>query len=259
MEKTFRHVQVPNQVKNAPEIKVKLQPVDYLVYTIMRSYMNKDTYEVFVGIATIEKEYNVNKKTISDALLRLAQNDMLFKTDKKHGRAIIYKIKSLEGGFEKFSYEFLKMDKLSNNEKGILIALQKYMHKSNNGLMATTYTYEKLSELSGFSTRSIKRAFASLSKINALSTLPTKAKDFETGLLKQAKIIDMSAICQAMIHLKEEQIRHDNQFKDIADILDSHNDRFDDINKKIQMLLNDNKELKKKLDEQNKSKSEYSF
>lgn len=219
-----QHIVIPNKMGE----KNNLSPLDYFVYGCMRRHMDKHSFQTFVGLNTIAVDNKISVKSVATSVARLVESGDLIRLDKKVGRAYVYEFNKESDKFEMFTFEFLDIESLTPNEKGILMALQKYMFKDGSNYMATTYTFQQLSTFSGIPERTIKKAFKKYKENGMLSSVTTRVKDPETGLMRQAKMIDLASVCQAVIYV---------------------NERVDNIDKKVDMLIKENEELKKRLDQ----------
>lgn len=51
-----------------------LDPTDVYVYSYLKTYMNKDTYEAFPSMETLAKDAGVSKTTVNKAIKNLVAN-----------------------------------------------------------------------------------------------------------------------------------------------------------------------------------------
>lgn len=70
MENKPQHIQVPNDMCK----EHNLDPTDVYVYSYLKTYMNKDTYEAFPSMETLAKDAGVSKTTVNKAIKNLVAN-----------------------------------------------------------------------------------------------------------------------------------------------------------------------------------------
>ena len=224
LEHKTQHVQVPDPT---PEKKIK--PTDRLVYAHLRSYMNKDTYECFPSLQTLASKSGLSINTIQRSINSLIKLGYVQKISGGKGRSNKYKFPKLEDDFERFTPEFLSHKDTTANEKAYLIGLQSQCYK-NGQYALTTYSNRELAENLNMSEASVQRYNSSLKSKDIMLELQTHKHD-AYGFNKIVKAIDMARIGQ----------------KVLFEIAVNHEDRIQQLEKTIELLINENKELKKQL------------
>lgn len=100
MENKPQHIQVPNDMCK----EHNLDPTD--VYSYLKTYMNKDTYEAFPSMETLAKDAGVSKTTVNKAIKNLVANGDI--SVRKEGRKNVYKFNPSSKNFEMFTYKFMR-------------------------------------------------------------------------------------------------------------------------------------------------------
>jgi hypothetical protein len=128
-----------------------------------------------------------------------------------------------------FTPEFLDHPDTTPNEKAYLIGLQSQCYKNDQYAM-TTYSNKEIAEHLNMSEPSVIKYNSSLKSKDIMLELQTHKHDSE-GFNKVVKAIDMARIGQQVLF----------------EIAVNHEDRIQQLEKTIELLINENKELKKQL------------
>ena len=231
-----KHVQIPD-----PDDYKGLKPTDRLVYANIRRFMNKDTMTCYPSISTISKFCDVTPQTVQNSIKRLVKHGYIEILPEKHNsKNNIYKFKKLEKDFERFTDEFLDNPDLTPNEKAYLIGLQSQCYK-NGQYAVTSYSNNAIANNLDISLNSVKKYNTSLKTKEIMQELKTVSFD-ENGFAKVIKAIDMAKIGQQVLF----------------EVAVNHEDRIQQLEVLVQKLMQENKELNKKLNE-NIIQKEYSF
>jgi len=69
-----QHIQVPHNLgERNEEIKIKMNPTDYLVYGYLRKFMNKDTYQTLVSLRKLANLVDVSINTVQASIKKLKE------------------------------------------------------------------------------------------------------------------------------------------------------------------------------------------
>lgn len=227
-KKSVQHIQVPD-----PTNFNDLKPTDRLVYANMRRFMNKDTYQCYPSMLTVAKHCGIAPDTVAKSIKRLVKFGYITILDEKHnGKNNIYQFNKMEKDFERFTSEFLDNDTMTPNEKAYLIGLQSQCYKEN-GFALTTYSNYKIAEALNTSENFVRRYNTSLKTKEIMHELKSAKLD-EYGFNKIVKAIDLDKIGQ----------------KVLFEVAINHEDRIQQLEKMVQILLHENNELKKRLEPQ---------
>lgn len=208
---------------------------DRLIYANMRRFMNKTTYEAYPSISTIARLSGYSEKKVKQSIQRLIKNKDIELLQKKHGRNNIYKFNKLTKNFEKFTYEFLDNDKLTPDEKAYVVGFQSLAYKDEQHSICSLSNTDIAKELN-IDEHTVAKYNRALVKKEIMEEVATQARD-GFGFRKVARTIDNVKICQAILFIKEDVDRHDAELKDIR--------------KTIEIILKENRDLKKELYKQN--------
>ena len=231
MEESKQHVQLPNNMTATKE----LTPKDLLVYVSIKRFMNKDSLECFPSLDTIVKLSGVSKPTVRKTIDKLQTLNYL--SVRKEGRSNVYRFSPYKN-FEPFSYSFLDKEDLTPEEKSLIIVEQQYMFKDQEGYGKITYTDLELSDKINMSYNSIVKHHKSLEKKGYLSSIKTRAKDSETGILVKEKLFHLDELGQAIVFTLQ---NHEER-------LGKTETRVEVLEKQIKIILEENQELKRRLD-----------
>lgn len=232
-----QHVQLPNDMT----ITKILTPRDLLVYVCIKSFMNKDTLECFPSLATIVNLSGISKPTVMKSIKLLESENYI--SVRKEGRKNIYKFNPHKK-FEPFSYDFLNNKDITSSEKAMYTALQQNLIKDVTGFGKTTYDYFEISEKINMPYKTVLENMKSLEKKGLLDIVKTDKKDPITGVMKQEKIFHLDELGQAIVFT-----------------LQNHEDRINDntsdiktLQKQVDILIKENRELKKVIENKNLEK-----
>ena len=209
MDNSKQHIQIPNRNEN------NLKPKDLLVYATIKRFMNNTTKECFPSIDTIVRLSGISKPTVIKSTKLLEQEGYL--SIRKSGKKNIYKFNKYKT-FEVFSYQFLDIDIVSEEEKSYVIASQQYMFKDIEGFGKMSYSNSELSKLINLDKDTIKKYDKSLEDKGLLTVVKTNKLD-ETGILVNEKFFHLNELGQSVIWS-----------------LQKHNDDIEDLKKKNESL-----------------------
>lgn len=232
--KNTQHIQVPHNLGGTNEIK--LNPTDYLIYGYMRKYMDGKTYQTFISLRTLAEKAGISINTVSNSIKKLQAAGEIRILEKKQGRNNIYEILKTGKYFERFTYEFMDSELMTQEEKGVLLAMQQYTNKDGGNYAVTTYSNEELSKKMNINVRALSKVFRSLEDKGILITNRTSAFDKITGLRKTAKLVDLALVCQAVLFINKKVDEHTEQ-------LEKHTEDIKMLKKEILALKRENEKL----------------
>ena len=245
-----QHIQVPNDLGTE---KIKMNPIDYLVYGYMRKHMDKDTFETFVSLRTLANLINVSVNTVQSSIKKLVLAGEVKILDKKKGRNNIYEIQKVTKYFERFSYDFLESSITTPEEKGVLMAMQQYTDTSNGSSAITLYSTPELANKLNTSVKSLRRIFKQLEDKGIMYKGDTKIIDKTTGLRKIAKYVDLALICQAILFVNK-------KVEEQGEIINEHDRKLHTVDKNIFKMQEEINKLKEIIEKNNlKESSEFKF
>ena len=224
MEHSQQHVQVPDPIKEHKD----LRPIDYLVYANIRRYMNAETKCCWPSLETIASDCQCSIPTIRTSIKRL-NKEGLIELVKRPGQSMMYKFKELLKNFERFTPEFLDNKDITPEEKAYLIGLHSQSYK-NEDYAVTTYSNQELANALNINVRNIQRYNKSLQEKEIMTEISTAIKD-DAGFNVPAKAINMHKIGQAILYINKR--------------VDNHEDRITNLEKMLEIALNENRLLKK--------------
>lgn len=196
-----QHVQLPNELG---EIKF-INPKDQLVYTAIRKFMNKDTYEAYPSLDTIHKLTGIYVGGIRKCVDNLVKSQFL-EVRKDKGRNI-YKFTQPDK-FEPFSYEFLEKQDLTTNEKAYLVATQQFMFKED-GKGFVQMSEQEIANRINMSKSEVNRVNNSLIKKEYLHVEPIPNN---AGDLINKRVYDLNKLGQAIIFVLK---KHEDDINDL--------------------------------------------
>lgn len=245
-----QHIQVPNDLGTE---KIKMNPIDYLVYGYMRKHMDKDTFQTFVSLRTLANLINVSVNTIQSSIKKLVQAGEVKILDKKKGRNNIYEIQKITKYFERFSYDFLESRTTTPEEKGVLMAMQQYTDTSNGSSAVTLYSTSELANKLNTSAKSLRRVFKQLEDKGIMYKGDTKIVDKITGLRKVARYVDLGLICQAILFVNK-------KVEEQGEIINEHDKKLHIVDKNMLMMQEEINRLKEIIEKNNlKEQSNFNF
>lgn len=186
-----KHLQLPNELIKTDSIL----PKDLLVYLAIKRFEDWDTHTAYPSLQSIAKACGCTIKTVSTAIKRLISTGYLEVENRSKGKKYTFKKYK---NFEAFSLDFLDNENLSFTEKAYLAAQQQYLIKTDN-VGKTTYSSYEMGEKINMAPSTIRRCDKSLQAKEYLTIVPTKAKDTNTGILKNEKIFNLEKFGQAIV------------------------------------------------------------
>lgn len=235
---------LPQHVRIGSETYTKdLTPNQILVYAGLKMYMNKDTYEAYPSQDTLRKDTGLSKPTIKSCLDKLEKLGEISKFRK--GRGYMYKFNPLSEHFEMYSFDFLKDQDLTSEQRAFLVVAQRHMFKDVERIGKISLTDEELSNKIHLSEDTISRRNLELRNKGILTNVPTKDSEGNEVWLK---IYDLGKFHQEFVTLKS-QVKENTE--DITE-LKKENNALKEENKQIKKVLNvflnkeENKHLKEK-------------
>lgn len=228
-EKSKQHTQLPN--------KMALEPKDQLIYLVIRSFMNKDTFSCYPSLQKISEKSGASVPTIRASISRLEEAGYISITRK--GRGQEYHFNKLKQ-FEPFSPEFLD-SKLSFTTKSYIVASQQYMFKDVEGLGKISYANATLSKKINMPESTIRKCNLELEHNNYLTLIKNECRDLETGCKTDTKLFDLNKLGQAIIWTLKD---HEDRLNDHEDRLIKLEEENRQKNLLIEKLLKENSELK---------------
>lgn len=241
MENKPQHIQVPNDMCK----EHNLDPTDVYVYSYLKTYMNKDTYEAFPSMETLAKDAGVSKTTVNKAIKNLVANGDI--SVRKGGRKNVYKFNPSSKNFEMFTYKFMRDVDLTSQQRIYIILTQQYMYKDEEGYGKLTYSNQELSEEIGLSASTIYRRNKELEDKGILQVIDTDKKDPETGVAIQLKLFDLSKIAQDVLFIKKKLEEHDKEIKENSKTIKLLSKEVEELRAEIKKLKGDT-ELKMIMD-----------
>lgn len=202
--------------------------------------MDKDSFKTFISLRRLSELAKVSINTVQSSVKKLALAGEIKILDKKKGRSNEYEIQKNGRYFERFTYEFLKSDITTPEEKGVLIAMQQYTNKSDGQSAITLYSNKELADKMDISTKVLRRIFKQLEDKGILHTDKATIYDQVTGLRKTAKYIDLALICQAILFVNQKVDEHTEQ-------LEQHSEDIKNLRKELMKLKKENELLMKKV------------
>ena len=148
-KKKPQRIQLDNDIPNDENLDYK----DVLLYGILLSYADKETFQTFVSLDTLSKEANMAKNTISNRLKKLQENGNL--EIGKKGKSNLYTLKRPPKSLrdkEEFTMEFIRSKEYTGSEKALFLCIQNKMEKDpNTGMGNVNLTTNKISKIMGCS------------------------------------------------------------------------------------------------------------
>lgn len=238
MDKKPQHIQVPNDMCK----ERNLDPTDVYVYSYLKTYMNKDSFEAFPSMETLARDAGISKTTVNKAIKNLVANKDI--SVRREGRKNVYKFNPMSRNFEMFTYKFMRDTDLTSQQRIYIILTQQYMYKDEEGYGKVTFTNEELSDETGLSPTTIYRRNKELEDKGMLQIINTEKKDPETGLAIQLKLFDLTKIAQDVLFIKQKLNEHDEQIADNTKTIKILSREVDELRKEISRMKGINKEMK---------------
>lgn len=229
-EKVPQHIRVPNDMCK----QSNLDPTDVYVYSYLKTYMNKDTYEAFPSMETIAKDAGISKPTVNKAIKHLVANGDI--TVRKEGRRNIYKFNPLSKNFEMFTYKFMRDVDLTTQQRIYIILTQQHMYKDEEGYGKMTYSDSELAEQIGLSAATIHRRNKELENKGVLQILDTGKKDEISGCPIQLKLFDLTKIAQDVLFIKKKLEEHDEKIEENSRTIKILSNKIEEMQQEINRL-----------------------
>ena len=226
-----QHVQLPNDMTKGGELSQK----DLLVYVTIKRHMNSKSKECYPSLDTIVKISGVSKPTVRKAIDNLKRLEYF--EVKKEGRKNVYKFNPYKN-FEPLSYEFLDFD-LETNLKAYIMVAQQAMHKDVEGFGKISYTDSELADIINLDRHTIAKYNKTLEEKGFLSIIKTEQKDPITGLRVDEKFFHLNELGQQIIWVLQKHEDDINKLKGKAE----------ETSLDVQMVLKENSEMKKEMEE----------
>lgn len=247
-----KHTQLPNGMSEIKYIK----PKDQLIYVVIRSHMNKDTYSCFPSLETISSESKLSIPSVRNSI-KVLEKFNFFQVKKEGRKNVYYFNKEKLDGFEPFSDKFIKEINLTPTSKAYIVAAQQYMYKDEEGIGKLSYSNRKMAELINMSETSVRRCNSELERKNYLVTVNNNSLDMETGLQSKTRIYDLNRLGQDIIWvLRNHEERISENTKDIKELKEAFYGKMKDDEEKIKSLETTNRKLLEKIAELEKDKQE---
>lgn len=187
-----------------------LRMLDYLVYTNMKRWSNKDG-TCFISLKIVAKECQTNISTIRKSIERLIKFGYLRKIIK--GDLIFYQFSSFEE-FEKIPIGLLDNNNLSPLEKSVIIALFYYIVLDSPDYGSTINDYRDLARLIHCTTPVICKVFKNLINKGYVTIHPTGLKHPNTKKEITEKRFNLTKLCSNNIVIKKEDNKR-RRFKEL--------------------------------------------
>jgi len=208
--KSSQHIQVPHDMTD----NSKLTPTDVLVYTALKSHMNKTSKTCYPSFDKLAAETGLSKPTVAKSIKNLSNKEEIFMS--KKGRGYLYSFNTNSRHFEMFSHKMLKENCLKPIEKAYLICSQEHMFKED-GLGKISMSNIALSKLINMDRNTIAKIDKSLEDKGIVKTVSCNSE--QDGISKTMKIFDLSAYHQEFVALKKTVINHENRISRVESIL----------------------------------------
>lgn len=267
MQENKQHVQVPTMMgvkvekdsENKPKIIVTLKPFDKLVYAFMKRSMDKDTRRTYVSIETIAQDLSVSRNTVSSSIKKLCDCGAIKKLTQKIGRSNLYEFLPNEK-FEMFTYDFLNdCDKLTTDEKAIVLSMQEYTYKDpSTGDGYTTYDISSLAKVLNISLPTLRKTFYSLESKDIMTSSLCKSID-KNGSHKILRKIDNQQIAQAILFIGKQVVENTNDIIELKKMIQEMRIEHNKTKSELQAVKAENEVLRQHSGYKPKTKKEYSF
>lgn len=267
MQDNKQHVQVPTMMgvkiekdsEDKTKIVVTLKPFDKLVYAFMKRSMDKNTKRTYVSIETIAKDLNVNRKTVNTSIKKLCDCGAIKKLTQKIGRSNLYEFLPNEK-FEMFTYDFLNdCDKLTTDEKAIVLSMQEYTYKDpDTGDGYTTCDISSLAKMLNLSLPTLRKTFYSLESKDIMTSSLCKSID-KNGSHKILRRIDNNQIAQAILFIGKQVVENTNDITELKKAMQEMKIEQSKSNARIKALEAENEVLRQYSGYKPKTQKEYSF
>lgn len=222
-----QHVQVPNNMT----LEGELTPKDLLVYTILKSYVSKNTQECYPSINLLAKKSGLSRPTVIKSISLLEKYKYI--TVRKEGRKNIYKFSPYKN-FEPIDPELLNNEDILPAEKAYLIASMQSMFKDQEGYGVISYSDVELASRINLDRKTIAKYNKSLIEKGFLDIVQRKD---ENGLVVNSKFFHLNELGQKIIWVLQ---KHE---EDINNIKEENSKAFTFILKELNEMKNEIKQL----------------
>lgn len=217
IEKLPQHVRVPHSMCSGD--------LDYQViglYAFLRKYMNGITHSTFVTVRTLNKDTGLSTTTIQKYLNILEEKGHIKiirgKGNKKPNTYIFNPDSELYNkGFEMYTFEFMKDEKIPFKEKCALIALQEKMMGKDSGVGRISSTRLEMSNYLNTTYNTYKKLEKSLIENGWMSIADTRAKDPTSGVMKNLYMFDLEVLGQAILYNQKKIKEHDKDIQELKE------------------------------------------
>jgi len=205
--------------------------------------MNKDTYEAFPSQDTIKRDTGLSKPTIKSCLERLEELGEISRFRK--GRSYIYKFNPQSEHFEMYSFDFLKDQDLTSEQRAFLIIAQRHMFKDVEGIGRIALSDEELADKTHLSEKSVYRRNLELKNKGILTNVPTRDSEGNEVWLK---VYDLGKIHQEFITIKNQVLENTEDITKLKEENVQLKQGYTQIKKVVKALLEkeENKHIKEK-------------
>lgn len=197
-------------VKIPKYIFYPLRMLDYLVYTNMKRWSNKDG-TCFISLKIVAEECQTNISTIRKSIDRLIKFGYLRKIIKED--ITFYQFSSFKE-FVKIPIGLLDDNNLSPLEKSVIIALFHYICWYPPDYGSTLYNYGTLAKAIHCAAPVIYKVFESLINKGYVTIHPTGLKDPNTKKEVTEKRFNLTKLCSDNIIIKKEDSKR-RRFKEL--------------------------------------------
>jgi DNA-binding MarR family transcriptional regulator len=219
--KSKQHVQVPNDMTKHSDLEMR----DLHVYATIKRHLNSKTKECFPSLELLAKESGYSIPTVKKSIDILKKEKWIMV--RRDGRKNVYSFNAYKN-FEPISPQFLDNENTTTKQKALIIGLQQYMFKDEEGIGKTTLSDEKIASLLNSSGKTISRIMKSLAEEELMIQVKTNAKDSETGIVVNERFFMLDKLGQEVIWTLQ---KHEDDIDELKEVTDSNS-------KSIKILLN---------------------
>ena len=228
------------QLDNNIPIDENLDYKDVLLYAMLLSYADKDTFQTFVSLEKLSEEINMSKNTISTRLKKLQENGNI--EIGKKGKSNLYTLKKPPKSLkdkEEFTMEFIRNKNYTGSEKALFLCIQNKMEKDpNTGFGELKLTTNKISKIMGCSPHVTKKIIDGLEGKEILSKRDNKSFIFDLNKVGQAVLflaVQVQENTEDIVKIKKELKDKNNKINTLearVEYLEKQlkKDNFEDIN-----------------------------
>lgn len=255
-EKLPQHVRVPHGMCN--------NNLDYQVvglYAFLRKYMNNTTHSTFVTIKTLNKDTGLSTATIQKYLNILEEKGHIKiirgKGNKKPNVYVFNPDSELYNkGFEMYTFEFMKDEKISFKEKCALIVFQEKMMGKDSGTGRISSTALNMSNCLNTSYPTYKKIEKNLIENGWMSIADTRAKDSASGVMKNLYMFDLEVLGQAILYNQKKIKEHDEAIGELSTQNTEQDRRIQELENKVKELSHTLNVVARELNAKNKEELE---